>query len=187
MLAFYMSLADSYDRSLLEQIYNNYRKQMFYLARTIVKSDEDAEDVVHDVFCSVAVRMQVIRNAPCEKDRRNYLLKATKNKAINALHKRNIRIDYNISISDDADSMSDKDFLDELCNRIQADKLLEVMKELDGKYCEVLYYHFVLGLSVKDTAELLGRNMQTVAKQISRGKALLLNKADFGKEGGDGE
>ena len=187
MLAFYMSLADSDDCSLLEHIYNNYRKQMFYLARTIVKTDEDAEDVVHDVFCSVAVHMQIIRNAPCEKDRRNYLLKATKNKAINVLYKRNTRTQYDTSVCEEADSLSDKDFLDELCNRIEAEELIELMKGLDGKYCEVLYYHFVLGLSVKDTAELLGRNAQTVAKQISRGKTLLLEKADYGKEGGDSE
>lgn len=187
MLAFYLSLTDSDDRSLFEKIYNDYRKQMFYLARTIVKSDEDAEDVVHDVFCSVANHMQTVRNAPCEKDRRNYLLKATKNTAINALNKRSIRISYNIAVSDDNDSLTDKDFLDKLCTKIEADNLMKIMKELDAKYCEVLYYRFVLGLSVQDIAELLGRNPHTVSKQISRGKALLLEKADYGKEGVNGE
>lgn len=186
MLAFYMSLADNNDRSLFERIYLDYRKQMFYLARTIVKSDEDAEDVVHDVFCSVAGHMQVIRNAPCEKDIRNYLLKATKNTAINVLHKRNIRTKQSL-VFDISDNLADGDFLDELCARMEIDELMAAMNELDTKYGEVLYYHFVLGLSFSDTARLLDRNSQTVRKQIARGKALLLKKINNGIGGGSNE
>lgn len=186
MLAFYMSLADNSDRPLFERIYLDYRKQMFYLARTIVKSDEDAEDVVHDVFCSVAGHMQVIRNAPCEKDIRNYLLKATKNTAINALRKRSIRTNHSL-VSDTSDNLSDKDFLDELCAKMEVDELIEAMKELDTKYREVLYYRFVLDLSLADTARLLDRKEQTVYKQIARGKDLLLKKINYGNGGGSNE
>lgn len=55
MLALYMSFTDdeSY-RRLFEEIYINYRKQMFLAARSVLGSDSDAEDIVHDVFLKIA-------------------------------------------------------------------------------------------------------------------------------------
>lgn len=51
MLALYMSfIDDESQRRLFEEIYLNYRKQMLLVARSVLGSDTDAEDVVHDVF-----------------------------------------------------------------------------------------------------------------------------------------
>ena len=49
MLALYMSfIDDESQRRLFEEIYLNYRKQMLLVARSVLGSDTDAEDVVHD-------------------------------------------------------------------------------------------------------------------------------------------
>lgn len=49
MLALYMSfIDDESQRHLFEEIYLNYRKQMLLVARSVLGSDTDAEDVVHE-------------------------------------------------------------------------------------------------------------------------------------------
>ena len=81
MLLIYMSFIDDGSRRrLFEEIYFSYRKQMFLVARTVLKNDSDAEDIVHDVFLRIAKKyMAKISTIENETDLRNYLLKATKN------------------------------------------------------------------------------------------------------------
>ena len=90
MLAFYMSLMD--DEAMgdnFEILYRKYRKQMFLVARSILDNDAEAEDAVHDVFVKVATRhMPTLQAMPTDMDRRNYLLSAAKNAAINLTRKR---------------------------------------------------------------------------------------------------
>ncbi|MBQ2842063.1 MAG: hypothetical protein IJE72_03410 [Clostridia bacterium] len=55
MLVFYLSFIDNdNDRKLFERIYYAHRKQMFTLAFAILENEDDAEDLVHDVFCNIA-------------------------------------------------------------------------------------------------------------------------------------
>ena len=79
MLLIYMSFIDDEShRRLFEEIYLSYRKQMFLVARTVLKNDSDAEDIVHDVFLRIAKKyMAKISTIENETDLRNYLLKAS--------------------------------------------------------------------------------------------------------------
>ena len=45
---------------------------------------------------------------------------------------------------------------------------------MDKRYQEVLYYHFALELTVPETAKALGRTKETIKKQLTRGKKILL-------------
>ena len=90
MLIFCLTFIDDFeDKKLFENLFNTYRKQMFYLAMSIIHSKDDAEDIVHDVFLNIAQRqMSVIKAIKNDEDMRNYLLKATKNKALNRIRDR---------------------------------------------------------------------------------------------------
>ena len=102
MLAFYLSLIDNdNDRKLFERIYYAHRKQMLTLAFAILENEDDAEDLVHDVFCNIAEKyMQSLKNIKNEQDMKNYLLKATKNSALNKKRdsKHHLSLDENESI-----------------------------------------------------------------------------------------
>ncbi len=55
MLALYMSFIDDEShRRLFEKIYIEYRDPMFFMARSVLGNDSDAEDIVHDVFLRIA-------------------------------------------------------------------------------------------------------------------------------------
>lgn len=179
MLAFYLSLIDNdNDRKLFERIYYAHRKQMLTLAFAILENEDDAEDLVHDVFCNIAEKyMQSLQNIKNEQDMKNYLLKATKNSALNK--KRDTKPHISLHESEymlNKDDMNDNEFLDMICNNISYQEVLSAIKSLDKKYEDVLYLHFVIGMTVPEVAEHLNRNKQTVKKQLFRGKLLLLEK-----------
>lgn len=179
MLAFYLSLIDNdNDRKLFERIYYAHRKQMLTLAFSILENEDDAEDLVHDVFCNIAEKyMQSLQNIKNEQDIKNYLLKATKNSALNK--KRDSKPHISLHESEymlNKDNLNDNEFLDMICNNISYQEVLTAIRSLDKKYEDVLYLHFVIGMTVPEVAEHLNRNKQTVKKQLLRGKILLLEK-----------
>ena len=77
---YYFPIEDESDLRLFEEIYMNYRKRMFLVAKTVLRRDSSAEDIVHDVFLKIAKKhMATISKIRNDTDLRNYLLKATKN------------------------------------------------------------------------------------------------------------
>lgn len=182
MLAFYLSLIENEtEKKKFEEAYYAFRKQMFVLANSILKNKQDAEDVVHDVFCIVASsHMDVINNAENLSDIRNYLLKSVKNASMSLIRKRNTQTIYFDRTCEKKQVPNDNGFIDEICLKLDYQDVIDVMDSLDDKYREVLYYHFVLDLTIPETAELLNRNFNTVQKQLVRGKEMLLKKIQKG-------
>lgn len=90
MLLLYLNLIDDEQQRIeFEEIYTTYRKQMILLAKSFLHNDADAEDVVHDVFLRIATKhMKFIQGLKDPEDVRNYLLKATKNTALNELKRK---------------------------------------------------------------------------------------------------
>lgn len=191
MLTLYMSfIDDDAHRRLFKQIYQNYRRQMFLMARSVLSNDTYAEDVVHDVFLRIAKKhMPMISRIQSDIDLRNYLLKATKNAALDHLRKhRHERIsvdaDHEKNLTD-AVEMSDNEFVDKICNSIEYDRIVTAISSLKDIYREALYYHFVLEMSVPEVAKLLNCKVATVKQRLIRGKKLL-NEKLFGEESKNG-
>jgi len=192
MLALYLSfLDDDSEKRLLEKIYNSYRKQMFLVAKEVVERDEDAEDVVHEVFYEVALKHMKMVSRLAETDLRNYMLKAAKNRAINAVKKKTKESVYlDTVIEHDVEhirELSDESFLDVLCEKMEYEQILVAMKSMDKRYQDVLYYHFVLEFTVPETAKALGRKQETIKKQLARGKKMLLRLLEEKGVGRDGD
>ena len=180
MLALYLAyLDDANDQRLFEDIYYSYRKQMVTLALSILGKKEDAEDAVSKVFVRIAEKnWDVVRGIKSDTDLRNYLLKATKNTSLNmikARKKENVSLD---TISEyyleGIEELSDDSFLEVICNRVEAEKVKNTILQMSEKYRYVLYYHFVMGLTVPETAKSLNQTIAATKKQLVRGKKMLL-------------
>lgn len=153
---------------------------MYELANSILKNSYDAEDAVHEVFYKIAQKhSDIFSRIELDVDFRNYLLKATKNTALSYIRKNKNTFEIDEISESNYSEISDNQFLDMICAKIDAKNLLRVMDNLEDKYREVLYYHFVLDLSITEVAELLDRNIQTVKKQLVRGKRKLLESIEF--------
>lgn len=188
MLALYMSFIDDEShRRLFEKIYINYRKQMFLVARSVLGNDSDAEDFVHDVFLKIAKKHMVrISKIESDVDLRNYLLKATKHTSLDYLRKRrHERISSDAEIyadMPDTTDMTDDAFVEKICNKIEYERILSSIASMKDIYREVMYYHFVLGLSVPEVAKLMECKVSTVKQRLVRGKKILYAQLFGGEE-----
>jgi len=177
MLVFCSAYIDNFDdKKLFEKIFYSYRKQMIYLAFKYVHNQDDAEDIVHDVFLNIAQRhMSVIRSIKNDIDMRNYLLKATKNTALNKINKKkkdNVSID---SVADFShENISDNEFIERICKENEYRQVISAIESMDEIYRNSLYYHFVLEIPINEVAKMLNQSISATKKQLVRGKKMLL-------------
>lgn len=177
MLALYMSfIDDENDKPKFEIIYYTYKENMLLMAQSVLHNKQDAEDVVHDTFIKIARNMKSIGEPESNKTL-SYVLKATKNTAINLLNKNKTK--ENIIYMENFDDLSDKEFLEKLNITENYNKVVNAILELDDKYKDVMFYHFVQEMKVTEVADLLGRKKSTVKQQLVRGKKILLETLDI--------
>lgn len=177
MLIFYLTFIDDFeDKKLFENLFITYRKQMVYLAMSFTHNQDDAEDIVHDVFLNIAQRhMSIVKTIKNDEDVRNYLLKATKNKTLNRIRDRkkdSVCIDSILEFSNE--NISDGEFIDEICNHSEYEQVLSAIESLDEIYRNSLYYHFVLEIPIHEVSKILNQSISTTKKQLVRGKKRLL-------------
>ncbi len=189
MLVLYMSFIDEEkDKEKFEKIYHAHKKQMALVAMTIVHNEADTEDIVHEVFLNVAIKhMNTINRITDEKDLRNYLLKSTKNTALNWKKKKQ-RWVYpieNMDVENAFVDLSDDKFVDHLCLKMKYNHVVEAVQSLEPRYRDVLYHHFVLEVPVPELAKYLNQSVSTTKKQLVRGKKKLLLLLEGGKENGN--
>jgi len=176
----YISYIDNEkEKKILEKIYYLYRKQMFLVARSILNNEADAEDVVQDVFLHIVSKyIDILSRIENENDLRNYLLKSTKNMALNKKKKigRMLLFDENEDLEKFkvTKEWMDDNFEQYIFKRYEYEKVLQSINRLDEKYKLVLYYHFVMELEVKKVAVLMNQSVSTTKKQLFRGKKKLL-------------
>lgn len=174
MLVVYMSfIDDETHRRLFEEIYSTYQKQMFVVARAVLDNDSDAEDAVHDVFLKIAKsQMQKIGSFQEKADVRNYLLKAVKHQAIDYLRKKR-RQPVETDTLKNITELSDDRLVEMISSGMAYDRILQVIASMDDIYRDALYAHFVLELSIPETANLLNCKTATAKQRLVRGKKLL--------------
>lgn len=88
----YLSMIDNQvDRDKFEFIYDNYRYTMLYAARGELRDEYLAEDAVQEAFMAIVKNISCISIEDCNKLRRLVVI-ITKNKAVDIIRKREIRI-----------------------------------------------------------------------------------------------
>lgn len=177
MLIFYLTFIDDFeDKKIFENMFITYRKQMLYLAMAYIHNQDDAEDIVHDVFLNIAQRhMSIVKNIKNDSDLRNYLLKATKNSALNKIRDRKkdiVCLDSILEFSNE--NVSDGEFIDEICNHSEYEQVISAIGSLNEIYRNALYYYFVLEIPLQEVSKILNQSISTTKKQLVRGKKRLL-------------
>jgi len=179
MIFLYTNLIeDSDNRNKFKEIYTAYSSDMVNAAKSITNNHSAAEDIVHDIFLNI-IKNELNYVLELPKLRlRNYLLSATKKRAINYV---NLSDNKNIPLDDITDNVaSDDDFIQALCSKTTIEEIFKLLKSLDPIYFYPLYFHFVLEKSIPETANILNQKPSTTSKQILRGKQLLLKKLKKG-------
>lgn len=189
MLVLYLSLIDEENKkNRFTEIYMSYRKQMVVVARSVVHSESDAEDVVHEVFLNIAMRhMDTVNAIQEEKVLRNYLLTATKRTALNWLrkYKHIVYVEPEIELDYILPEITDDKLVEHICECIEYEQVIKAIASLEEKYKVAIYYHFVLEIPVPKVAEMLHQSVATTKKQLVRGKKKLLTLLEI--KGGEND
>lgn len=174
MLSLILSAVDlnTEQKNKFEAIYHRYKSPLFYGALSIVKNENDAEDILQEAFIKIAKNIKQIDDIK-KPETLSFLMVITKNTAYDYLRKTSKIKELPLLEGEEA---ADEKALLELVGNIEYRDTVSVISRLPSPYNEVLYLHYVKDYSIKRTANLLGKKTATVKMQLVRGKKLLMEK-----------
>lgn len=151
----------------LEQTIMKYKRTVYGIALTQLKNKHEADDVFQEVFLLYYLKKPVFDD---ENAKRAWLIRTALNKCRQYnLGKWNSNTDKTFEPSEDrtADFESSYD-----------SEIFEAVRELPEGLREPLYLHCFLGLSVNETASILGIKASTASMRLSKAKKILRSKTE---------
>lgn len=151
------------DRAAIRFLYLRYSGNVYGYARSIVRNDHDAEDVVQQVFTRMltAIERYEQRSVPFSA----WLLRITHNMAIDHVRRRRPDSDeHELPASDEVSQFESNQLRGVLC---------DALAELPEVQREIVVLRHIGGLSPSEIAERLGRSEDSVHGLHHRGRRAL--------------
>ena len=142
----------------IEQLFRQNYSEMNHLARVLLGDDEEAEDVVQDIFLRVA------RNdIPPKND--NYLLVAVRNACLNRIRQKQLheKVRNLLPIDTDADFQP----IDKELERLE-DIAAFVNEQMEEPHRSIIHLRFDEDLTIAEIARRLGLNPNTTYKYLAQ-------------------
>ena len=148
----YLFGTDEYIRHIVTQ----YSQLLLRIAFTRLKSTDEAEDVLQEVYLKLITKRPRFRDEEHEKA---WLIRATINLSCDLL-----RSSFRNHVSLDENLMSPQE---------EHTQLLAAVQSLPEKYSTVLHLYSYEGYSIKEIAHILALPAATVGTRLSRARAQL--------------
>lgn len=155
---------DCWNEGEFKEVYNQYFSMIYRISLLYLRSAEDAEDMVQDVFLKLLDKKSDFNG---DEHRKSWLIKVTKNacKDINKSFWKSRRVNIE-SLPELTNEKKDSDLY----------YVLESLLLLPDKYKIVLYLFYYEDYCIKDISKILNRKESTIQTQLSRGRKLLKKK-----------
>ena len=170
MLIYLSMIEDPVQKDKFTLLYDRYRHQMYQKAYQILKNEQDAEDVVHDVLLKTVDHLGRLPKDPAHPKCRAFLLTLVENRAIDLYRKRKKN---KIVPFDEAWGI-----YSEMPLSHEVEDLFGALPPQDRT---VLLLRYNMGYGVKEIAKMLGKTPNAITKAIQLAKEHL--KAYLKKEG----
>ena len=168
MLGVYMALLETdEDRERFNSLYLRYRDQLYRIALSVMKDVCAAEDIVSDVFMTIAQNFEKLRGKT-EEELNGYVVIITRNRAIDVYRRQKT----------EAERVS----FDDACTHTvlmqdaptgEPEGAEGLIPQLSGEYRDVLMLKYYYGFSVQEVANMLHLPYNTVKSRMKRAKQLL--------------
>ncbi|MEG1240743.1 MAG: RNA polymerase sigma factor [Oscillospiraceae bacterium] len=167
MVSYLMLLESDNDRERFQYIYHNYRHRLYRVAKSILQSEDLAQDAVQDTFFKVIYHFEKIRALPC-RELEPYIVTIVENTALSILKKERHteELDENWDIADLSALPEDE---------AAYIHIVELILSMPDTYRETLTMKFVWEWSESQIAKELNLKLSTVSVRIHRGRVLLMN------------
>ena len=147
------------DKTILKSLFDQHHDEMIHLAKTMLYTDEEVEDVVQDVF------LRLMENGKISTDNkiRAYLMTAVRNGCINKIKQKSLKERvlnlYSVEIEIDWTNVEERmEMLDTIMTFAES--------QMTEPHKTIFRLRFQEGLTVKDIANQLGMNLKTVYKYL---------------------
>ena len=151
-------LNDMLEQRYIEQLFRQNYSKMIHLARVLLGNDDEAEDVVQDIFLRIAGS-----DIPPKSD--NYLMVAVRNACLNRIRQKQLheKVKNLLPIDADADFQPIEK---------QQERLEDIAAFVDGQMEEphrsIFHLRFDEDLTIADIARRLGLNPNTTYKYLAQ-------------------
>lgn len=156
------------DQQAKEVLYTETCQHMFFLAKSIVKSDEEAMDIIHDSYICVFQKLDNIKNAAGFK---SYLRTTVANRCKNYLRKKKPL--YLSDMTEDGEEFELEDIDGEIPDELLENKdVIECVRRVveslpeEQRMCVILRYYDEM--SLQEIADTLEVSLGTVKSRLSR-------------------
>ncbi len=165
-----IALAEEQRRARFEQIVLPHLGAAYNLARWLVRSADDAEDLVQDA----SLRAYHFLDGYHGGDARAWLLAIVRNTCFTWLHQRRVQDsveEFEEGIHTPLEGMSTPETL--LLQQVDGEMLRQALEELPARFREVLVLRELEGLSYKEIADVAGIPIGTVMSSLARARQRL--------------
>lgn len=170
MFALYLAmLDDAEEQQTFIEFYETYWQAMYRMAYRILGQKELAEDAVHNAFLAILTQMKKVKDFGKQ---RSYIFAITlaRNKAIDIWKKERKRIAF--------EEVDDEHFIFHM-DESEFTTILDEIPELYGTILNL----YVIGFKPREIAKLQNKDVETVYKQIARGREILRKKMKEEQDG----
>lgn len=163
-----------------ERIFDDNYHRMLLHALRFVQNEDDAEDIVADVFCDLWKRIEDI---DLDIGITTYLYRAVSTKALNFLRHQNIaavRIEILEAINEKRMEFIARENLEEIVLSGEIEHgIKEALAELPDKCRQAFVLSYLNGLKSKDIAEAMDVSVRTVEAHIYKALRLMRSRLKY--------
>ena len=145
------------DKSSFEKLYKKYYVLLCLYSSSRIGSQEDAKEIVQDVFFSIWKNRDTLNTTESVK---SYLYRAVHNQGVNYIKRKKLERDYLHTLNPEPISENEESQI-ELKRKIH-----DVVASLPPKRMEIFRMNRYEGLKYKQIAERLGISIKTVENQM---------------------
>lgn len=147
-------------KSNIEAVYQKYADMLYRVAFSELQSDMDAQDAVQDVFIKFMSANPEFKDSEHE---RAWFLRVTVNRCHDMLRSRKVRLKLHVESEVEPVNPASK----------ARQELFEVLHSIPEKYRSTVILHCLEGLSLQDTANVLGISLSAAKMRLKRARDTL--------------
>lgn len=152
------------------EIYNSCSQDVFRVSYSYLRSNEDSENVLQDVF------MEYFERPPKdERNIRSWLVSKAIHRSLDVLRKRKREIGVQEGPAPEAEEKADEG------NEEELEEALKLISALPKKCKSVIVLFYLDGMDIKAISETLAISESAVKKRLERGREILKGEIENGK------
>ena len=160
------------DKAFFTQIYRQHEKMLFFIANSILRSQEKAEEAVHDTFVKAIEHLEMLKGKS-EEEVKAWLIVVVKHISINTA-KRECQVEY-LDLQENPQD-NELSYTVDINDDFNYNRLKELIRQLPETYRTVLHLRFVCEWSYAEIAKELGISINLVGSRLMRGREILIQK-----------